>query len=234
MTARLLGLLPPLAWLAMWLLSRSPYAYVLGHEVLGESRFSPPVATLVFASGWLLMVAAMMLPGALAALRRQDRRGVVGGRDRVPAFLAAFSLVWLGFGCAFAFGDLLVHARLEPGHPDVAALLPGLALLVAGLWLLLGRFLAPTGFGSALRRGRHCGPAGFVSGWRHGLRCLWSCWALMLAMAAVGHGNLLVMFLFTLLMSVARSTTSGRARRQGAALRRIDGVVSAPSLGGDI
>lgn len=208
----------------MWLLSRSPYAYVLGHDVLGERRFSPPVATLLFAAGWLLMVVAMMLPGALAALRRPGRPGLVGRPGRVVAFLAAFLSVWLGFGFAFAFGDLMVHARLEPGHPEVAALLPGFALLVAGVWLLLGRFVASPGFGAAFRPGGRSGRVAFVAGWRHGLRCLWSCWALMLAMAAVGHGSLPAMLLFTMLMSLARRSSTAHLPRRGNGERKVLGI----------
>lgn len=219
------ALLPVLAWLALFLLSRSPYAFVLGHEVLGQRRFSPPVATLLFAAGWWLMVQAMMLPGALPSLRRllrpQDWR-------LAGAFVCAFSAVWMAFGFAFAFGDLLVHFWLEPRFPEVTAYLPGASLLAAGLWLLLGPVIAPAGAVSAasgrgfLRGSVH---VACLEGWRHGVRCMRSCWALMLAMAAIGHGELSVMIVFACLMVVARSR---RQRQRPAHPYRGDG----PPVGG--
>lgn len=216
MRVRPIALLPLPAWLAIWLLSRSPHAYLLGHEVLGERTFSPPVATLLFGVGWLLMVVATMLPGALPAVARLAREAAarpapptaprrVSSMAAPASFIAAYLAVWLLFGFAFAFGDLMTHAYFAVRYPHAAALLPGVSLLVAGVWQLLPRFVTAGDRGHEPRPSKAGSPrASFLAGWGHGLRCLRSCWALMLAMNAVGHGSPAVMALFALAMSLAR------------------------------
>ena len=79
----LLGLMIGLAWLALWLWSRSPYGRFLDHSQLGEaSGGSYLQLLLLFAAGWTVMTTAMMLPTSLPLItlfratvaRRPDRR----------------------------------------------------------------------------------------------------------------------------------------------------------------
>src|SRR5262249_23667734 len=67
------------AWLALWAWSASPYARYLDHgrwvdgAIIGPICAALPagdmlVPALIYASGWVLMVAAMMLPTTLPLL----------------------------------------------------------------------------------------------------------------------------------------------------------------------
>src|SRR5258707_15047976 len=59
--ATLVGLIG-LAWAALWLWGRSPYARFLSHQHLDEVTTGGPPELLAFVGGWPLMTFAMMLP----------------------------------------------------------------------------------------------------------------------------------------------------------------------------
>jgi predicted metal-binding membrane protein len=67
---------------------------------------------LLYAGGWLLMSAAMMLPTVLPLLQRFDRLAAARS-DRVELIallFAGYLLVWLGFGVAAHLLDAALHA----------------------------------------------------------------------------------------------------------------------------
>jgi len=116
-----------------------------------------------FAGLWVVMMAAMMLPGAApAVVRRAQARG---GVRAVPLFAGSYLAVWTLVGIA-------VYAAYRP-HGAVAA---GAVVLAAGLYELtpLKRHFRA--------RCRH----GVRSGWRFGLCCAGSSIGLMLMWLALG------------------------------------------------
>jgi predicted metal-binding membrane protein len=184
--AAALGGVAAAAWVAL-------AAGIAGHtshdEVLGDGQHSAALL-----GGWLLMVAAMMLPPEITSVA-----GSRGGSARrwwvvTGAVIAATCTVWTGFAIVALAGDTLVH-RLAGSWPAVAGLVTPVLLIGAGVFQLSPakqRLLDAT---------RHSpDPA-----WRHALRCLGSCWALMLVMFAVGVGSLAWMAVLTVVMVAERA-----------------------------
>ena len=54
-----------LAWVVLWLWGQSPYGRFLRHEDLALVRLNDGGRLLLFAAGWTVMIAAMMLPTSL-------------------------------------------------------------------------------------------------------------------------------------------------------------------------
>jgi predicted metal-binding membrane protein len=138
------------------------------------------------AAGWLLMAAAMMLPGALPAARALAVTALWARRGRTVAlFLGAYVAVWAAFGAA-------AYAVLAVAGPPPELMLPAL-LALAAAWQLTGVkwravrscHLLPT----LPPRGRRADRACAVAGLRYGRSCLASCWLLMAAMVVAGHAS---------------------------------------------
>ncbi|MHB8532644.1 MAG: copper chaperone [Solirubrobacteraceae bacterium] len=116
-----------------------------------------------FAGAWVSMMAAMMLPGAAAAVSRRAR---TDPRLRgAPMFLLSYLAVWTLAGGA-------VYALYRP-HSTVLA---GIAVIAAGLYELT----------PLKRRCRRLCRARTGSGLRFGLCCVGSSAGLMLVLLAVG------------------------------------------------
>src|SRR5690242_10023592 len=110
-----------------------------------------------FIAVWVVMMAAMMLPGAAPAVLRRAQAG--GGVRAVPLFIGSYLAVW-------ALAGVAVYALYRP-HGTLAA---GLATIAAGAYELTP---AKTYFR------RRC-QASAQPGWRFGLCCLGSTAGLML------------------------------------------------------
>lgn len=172
----------------------------LGHDAIVEGPLPPPVGLGVFLAGWLVMVAAMMLPGAQPALapRRQQAR-----------FLGGFGLVWAAAGVAALGLDTLVHEAAD-GIPAVAsrpAVVGASLLAVAGaLQLAPSTRRARAVADRSTRKGE--GSAAFAAGRDHGIHGLRADGPLMLVMFGVGM-NLAFMALLTGVMAAQRSSRWG-------------------------
>jgi predicted metal-binding membrane protein len=116
-----------------------------------------------FAVVWVVMMAAMMLPGAAPAAVRRARAS--GRLLSAPLFAAAYLAVWVAAGLA-------VYALDRP-HGAVAA---GVAAIAAG-----GYELTP-----AKRRCRRMCQGAVRSGWGFGLCCAASSVGLMLVQVTAG------------------------------------------------
>ena len=116
-----------------------------------------------FATAWVVMMAAMMLPGAAPAVVR--RAHVSRRLSAVPLFVGSYLAVW-------ALVGLAVYALYRPHRPVVA----GTVVIAAGLYEL-----------TALKRHfrRRC-REGADPGWEFGLCCVGSSAGLMLALVALG------------------------------------------------
>src|SRR5712671_3466998 len=116
-----------------------------------------------FAALWVVMMAAMMLPGAVPAVLR---RAHASGRVRaVPLFVGSYLAVWTLVGVA-------VYAVYRP-HGSLAA---GAVAIAAGVYEL-------TPLKQHFRR--RCGES-VGSGFEFGLYCVGSSIGLMLLLPAVG------------------------------------------------
>lgn len=185
------------------------WALLIGHALDPHSGAEPYLAGL---SGWVVTATAMMVPGALADVRRVALSGMWQRRRRtIAVFLAAYITVWTGFGA-------LALAALPSAGVDVAML-----LAVAAGWELsswkwravrrchLTRALPP--------RGARADAACAREGLRYGARCVASCWPAMLAMAAAGHLALGLMALLAVVVTVEKIVVrSARLRAPAAGL----------------
>lgn len=195
------------AWLIAVMAQATGDAHLLHHHTLIQG--GPPlwIATPVFLVAWQVMIAAMMLPASLPAIREFGLGAAVAARPNrsLAAFLASYALVWTTFGLLAFMGDVVLHHVVD-ATPWLAA---HPWLIEAGVLALAGAHqLAPLKRHN-LEACRH--PAGvaptprgrggsFQLGLDHGLACLGSSGALMLLMFAEGFANLWWMVALTAVM----------------------------------
>lgn len=184
------------AWSILLLGDAAGIAPLLHHHAL-ISPGGPPltIAALLFLGGWLVMVAAMMLPASSPAI-------LVAGSGRLAWFLVAYVAIWLTFGLIAFLGDVGVHTFVHatPWLLQHPWLIGAVTLLAAGLYQFTGAKHR------ALDACRHpLGAAhandGFDAGRLHAVDCLRSSWALMLVMFGVGFAGLGWMLLLTGVMT---------------------------------
>lgn len=166
-----------------------------------------------FLVGWVIMLAAMMLPSEVNYIRAYaallDGR-VASQRERVlslGSFIAGYGLAWIAYGVV-AFG---LDAIVRETASDIIFLYRAGPLLAGATLILAGVYQV-----SSLKRAclTHCrSPISyFARHWRygrrgalrmglsHGLVCVACCWALMAVMFAVGAMSLIWMGLLAFLM----------------------------------
>lgn len=228
------------AWLALLLWSASPYGRYLDHghwtrTGLGAgicagfpaAEWALPAA--LYIGGWLLMMAAMMLPTTVPLLDRFDR--LVRQRDDrfrlVGLAIAGYLSVWLLFGAVAHLLDFGLHAAAAQAIwlSFNGWLVGALILAVAGLFQFsrlkyhcLTRCRTPFSFIARHWRGRAPLRDALLLGLDHGAFCVGCCWAIMLLMFVVGTGNLAWMLALGLVMAVEKNT------RWGARLSRPLGI----------
>lgn len=202
-------------WLAMVVLAFLPAAGMAGMPAMtagvlagGPGTGSLSSSLALFTGGWLVMIAAMMLPTTVPMARMF---AVVSAVRTSPgparaAFSGAYIAVWLAFGAAGLAGATALQLVLGGRRPDLV-LAAALALAGAVQFSpLTKRCLAlcrdPRAFLFARYR-RGIGGAWAV-GVRHALACVGCCWALMLVMFATGVGGLVWMLGLTAVMVVQK------------------------------
>ena len=144
---------------------------------------------------WIAMSAAMMLPAVVPAASLAERVGRSG-----TAFVGGYFAVWAVTGlAAFEATRVLMSAGrgLAAGAIAAAAVYQLSPLKDA----CLRRCRSPLGL--LLRRGA------FGAGLEHGVLCLGCCWALMLALLALGAGSLLWMAAVAAAIFVEKVTSVG-------------------------
>jgi predicted metal-binding membrane protein len=223
------------AWLTLWLWSASPYGRYLDHGRWTDTGMLASLCkalpggdvvlpALLYAAGWVLMIAAMMLPTTLPILD-MFRRMTAGRADRnrlVGLVVIGYLAVWLGFGLMAHALDWLLHV--------VAQQLPWLALngWVVGVVVLGGagafQFSAlkyrclekchtPFSFISARWRGQAPAREALRLGLDHGAFCVGCCWALMLLMFVVGAGSIGWMLALAAVMAAEKNLPGGQRLR---------------------
>lgn len=214
-----------LAWVAIIVADSTGLAGALHHHALIEGGVAPPIAVGLFTAGWVVMVAAMMIPASSVAIARH---GSAGG------FVASYFVLWIGFGLACFAGDAVIH-RLVDTTPLLAAnvwLIPTLSLAAAGSYQFVP---AKRHFIEACRvtSPEHDGWSALHAGAAHALACIGASGPLMLLMFAAGFASLAWMIALAALMFYeVRGTHSATVRRASgvvliwlALLTSISGVV---------
>ena len=185
------------------------WALLVAHSLQPHPWPEPYVAAL---SGWVVMAAAMMVPGTLADVRRVALASMWRRRQRTIAiFLGSYLCAWV----ALRRGGARLH-RLDRRRRGRRARARRRWELSPQKWRAVRRChlveaLPPRG----LQADAACGRAGLRYGWR----CIVACWPLMLAMAAAGHQALALMALLTAIVAAEKiAVRSARLRGPAAAL----------------
>jgi predicted metal-binding membrane protein len=248
------GMLTGTAWAALWLWEQSPYGRYLDHPRWTEIGVAAAICRalpagdvilplVLYAGGWLLMTAAMMLPTALPLFRRFAR--LVHARpDRrrlIELLIAGYLLAWAGFGIAAHLLDAAVHgvARQSDWLMLNGWVLGAVVLAGAGLFQFsrlkyhcLDRCRTPLGFIAQHWRGTAPLRRALQLGLDHGLYCVGCCWAIMLLMFIVGTGNVGWMLALGAVMAVEKNAPWGArlSRPLGAALIAGAGLLAGVNL----
>ena len=242
------------AWLTLWLWSVSPYGRLLEHGgwsevgVLGAICRAIPegdvlVPAALYAAGWVLMIAAMMLPTTLPIVE-MFRRIVAERTDRnrlVTLLIVGYLATWLGFGLIAHGVDGLLHWVAE-GFPWLAMHAWAVGAVVLGTagvfqfsalkYRCLDKCHTPFGFIIQRWHGRAPAREALRLGIDHGLFCIGCCWALMLIMFVVGTGSIGWMLALAAVMAAEKNLPGGKRLRTplGAALIASAGVLVVVNL----
>ena len=220
------------AWAALLLWEQSPYGRYLDHGSWTEIGFAGTICRAVpgaslllpvvlYAGGWLLMTAAMMLPTAFPLLQRFVV--VTAGREDgvilVLLLVAGYLAVWFGFGVGAHALDFGLHAAAREWGWLVtnAWMIGATVLLTAGLFQFsrlkyhcLDACRAPLSFIVRHWRGASARSSAFRLGLHHGAYCVGCCWAIMLLMFLVGTGSVGWMLLLGAVMAIEKNATWGK------------------------
>lgn len=182
-----------LAWAAIVVADTTGFAGALHHHSLTGGGVALPTAVGLFSAGWVVMVAAMMLPASSVAIERH------GGTAR---FIAAYMATWTAFGLACFVGDALIHrvVELTPSLATNSWLVAAATLVLAGTYQLLPikrRFLDACRIPAL---SAHPGRGGAPGGIAHAVDCLGASGPLMLLMFAAGFASLAWMVALAVLM----------------------------------
>jgi predicted metal-binding membrane protein len=174
----------------------------MSSTTLGELLAINPPATL--AVGWVLMLAAMMVPLLIPPVRHIRDRSFVQRRPRAIAlFTTGYVAIWMAAG-AMLIG-LALAIQLAVSGP-LAAL--ALEMVIALIWQvspLKQRCLNRCHAHPALAAfGRAADIDALRFGLTHGVWCAGSCWALMLLPLLVSRGHLAAMAAVTLWLAAER------------------------------
>ncbi len=220
-----------LAWAALGAWDLSPYAAYLRHDwtqlgiaaglcsALPAGEWAGPA--LLYAGGWMLMTAAMMLPTTLP-LVMVFRRLTQGRGDRawlLALLFAGYLAAWFAFGIA---AHLLGAVLLALARRSLWLAFNGWAigagiLFAAGLFQFsplkyrcLDGCRSPLAFMLARWTGVRPGRESFALGVAHGVFCVGCCWLLMLLMFVVGTGSLGWMLALGAVMALEKNSRWGR------------------------
>ena len=250
-----MALLIATAWLALSVWAASPYARYLDHGNWSDIGLAAAICRalpggevllpgLLYASGWLLMTTAMMLPTTLPLLRRFERlTSARPDRHRLILLLVAgYLLVWGGFGIAAHLLDAVLHLIVQQSDWLAANgwILGAVVLVAAGAFQFsrlkyrcLDQCRSPLGFITRHWRGRRPSWNALRLGVHHGAFCVGCCWAIMLLMFVVGTGNVGWMLALGAVMAVEKNMPWGRrlSHPLGAALMTWGALVVAVNTG---
>ena len=229
------GALIVAAWLALWYWSAGPYRRYVGHAsvlepgaLLAFCRSLPQgeiiVPALLHALGWVLMIAAMMLPTTypLLGIFRNVARGRADSNRLTFDVIAGFLVAWFAFGIVAHIADLAL-IRGADQFPALALngwVVGAGVLAAAGLFQFsalkyrcLEQCRTPFAFVVSRWHGRAPAREAFRIGFDHGVFCVGCCWALMLCMFVVGTASIGWMLALAALMAAEKNLPGGTRLR---------------------
>lgn len=204
-----------LAWATTAVVSRSPAAMSV---MPGQAS---PFAALLFASMWLTMMTAMMLPAitpVVLLFRTVQRCRTTEGGVPTGIFVGGYLGVWVaaGLGADVAYVGAQALGSRFPAGPSLMPYVGGAILMLAGVYQMtplkntcLAHCRSPL---HLVMHSWHHGYRGAVRmGATHGLFCLGCCWGLMAVLFVVGLMNLGWMAVVSLLILAEKRVPRGVA-----------------------
>lgn len=183
-------------WMALGLMWATGSAGIFGHHQEGVPAM---IAAGTFLVGWMVMIAAMMLPSSLPTLARLGKGQGAEEVERVAGrLMAGYFLVWTTFGALAFAGDRVLHATVR-GMPWLAerpSLVIGGAAILAGAAELLGRAAYPR------LPALPAGAGSFAFGTTHAVDRIRRCWPLMVFAMAIGMSSPVWMVGLTMVMGL--------------------------------
>jgi predicted metal-binding membrane protein len=177
-----------------------------------------------FLGVWVVMMAAMMFPSVAPTVALYARMARRRGPIAPLVFAAGYLLAWAGAGAAaygiFELGRSVAGSQLA--WHDGGRWVAGAALVVAAAYELtplknvcLAKCRSPLGF--LLGAWRDGVPGALQMGVRHGGWCIACCWALMVALFALGVMSLVWMAVVGAFIAAGKLLPSRRAVTYGTA-----------------
>lgn len=167
-----------------------------------------------FIAAWTVMMAAMMLPSLVPAVRAFDAWTRATGRSRgaAPLFIAGYLLVWSAIG-GVAYSIVQALDGWLPAGSMTALRIGAVLLLFAGLYQLTpGKQACLRQCQSPRMRAQALGHLGALrAGLGQGAYCLGSSWPWMLALLLVGMMNLAWMGVVAAVIFVEKVVPRGDA-----------------------
>lgn len=193
-------------WASLGVMWISGSAGVFGHDQGGTAA---TLAIGLFLVGWMVMVAAMMLPSSLPTLRRVDQALATETHTAAPRFMAGYFFAWAALGAAALAADGILHLSVAsmPWLAERPSLIAGGVAMFAGAAELLGRTPPPT-FPAISPGG-----GSFSLGRAHAVDRIRRCWPLMLFAMAVGMSSPFWMVGLTLVMALELRPRASTALR---------------------
>jgi predicted metal-binding membrane protein len=193
-------------WASMVLMWITGSARVFGHAQEGVPA---TLAIGLFLVGWVVMVAAMMLPSSVPTLGRVDRALVAEGSTAAPRFMVGYFFAWAVFGAAAFAGDGILHLSVAsmPWLAERPWLIAGGVAMFAGAAETYGRTPPPR----VPSTPPGAGP--LAMGKAHAVDRIRRCWPLMLFAMSVGMSSPIWMVGLTLVMALELRPRASTALR---------------------
>jgi predicted metal-binding membrane protein len=226
------GGLVALAWLTLAIWEQTPYGRFLDHgrwteiglggvlcRVLPSGQALLPA--LLYVTGWLLMIVAMMLPTVvpLLAIFARMTRDRADRSMLMTLLIVGYLTAWAGFAVLAHVADIALHALVAE---NVFLALNGwifgvIVLAIAGAFQFsklkydcLHKCRTPFSFVNERWHGAAVHRQSYMLGLHHGIFCVGCCWAIMLLMFILGTGSVGWMLAIGALMAIEKNASWGR------------------------
>ncbi|HEY1472619.1 MAG TPA: DUF2182 domain-containing protein [Pseudolabrys sp.] len=221
-----------MAWLTLAIWEQSPYGRYLDHgrwteiglaaslcRVLPAGPVVLPV--LLYVSGWVLMIVAMMVPTVLPLLAIFARI-TQGHADRgilMTLLILGYLSIWTVFGLLAHSADMALHTVVAGNDFLIfnGWIVGAIVLGIAGAFQFsklkyrcLDKCRTPFSFVNEHWRGGDVRRQSFMLGVHHGVFCVGCCWAIMLLMFVVGAGSVGWMLAIGAMMAIEKNVAWGR------------------------
>lgn len=210
-----------------WWWSAHSFGSMTGRSSLGMDGMGSTAATMSLAGfflAWVAMMAAMMFPAIIPAVRLFDRAALRGQAVATPIFVAGYLAVWSSVGVPVYFAWRALAGPLARSDHWVAYLASGIFAAAAVYqvsplkYACLRHCRSPLSFFLRQRYNLKKPSGAIKAGVTHGAICLGCCWAEMAVLVALGTMNIGWMLAVAALIFVEKATPLGRHASTAAAV----------------